>query len=58
MKLLQRTLFSAEHEAFRDAVLGRPGASEKIVSMLSGLETVKVASAIIESSIKKVSISL
>ncbi len=47
-----------EHEAFRDAVLGIPGALEKIVTMEAGLETVKVASAIIESSQKKESIVL
>jgi predicted dehydrogenase len=47
-----------EHEAFRDAVLGVPGALEKIVTMNEGLETVRVASAMIESASKKVSITL
>ena len=39
-----------EHEAFRDAVLGLPGAVELIVTMEQGLATVAVASAMIESS--------
>jgi hypothetical protein len=39
-----------EHEAFRDAVLGLPGALERIVTMEQGLATVAVASAMIESS--------
>jgi predicted dehydrogenase len=39
-----------EHEAFRDAVLGLPGANENIVTMEQGLATVRVASAMIESS--------
>jgi UDP-N-acetylglucosamine 3-dehydrogenase len=47
-----------EHEAFRDAVLGLPGAAEKIVTMRAGLETVRVASAMIESSNQKASINL
>jgi UDP-N-acetylglucosamine 3-dehydrogenase len=38
-----------EHEAFRDAVLGLPGATERIVTMEQGLATVRVASAMIES---------
>jgi hypothetical protein len=38
-----------EHEAFRDAVLGLPGAIERIVTMEQGLATVAVASAMIES---------
>ena len=38
-----------EHEAFRDAVLGLPGAMEKIVTMEQGLATVAVAEAMIES---------
>ena len=38
-----------EHEAFRDAVLGLPGAIEKIVTMEQGLATVAVAEAMIES---------
>jgi UDP-N-acetylglucosamine 3-dehydrogenase len=38
-----------EHEAFRDAVLGVPGAMERIVSMRQGLATVAVAEAAIES---------
>ena len=38
-----------EHEAFRDAVLGLPGAVERIVSMRQGLATVAVAEAAIES---------
>jgi len=39
-----------EHESFRDAVLGLPGANENIVTMEQGLATVRVASAMIESS--------
>ena len=39
-----------EPEAFRDAVLGLPGAVERIVTMEQGLATVAVASAMIESS--------
>ncbi len=39
-----------EHEAFRDAVLGLPGAVDRIVTMEQGLATVAVASAMIESS--------
>jgi predicted dehydrogenase len=38
-----------EHESFRDAVLGLPGALEKIVTMEQGLITVSVAQAIVES---------
>ena len=38
-----------EHEAFRDAVLGLPGAIDRIVTMEQGLATVAVASAMIES---------
>ena len=37
----------AEHEAFRDAVLGLPGASERIVTMEQGLATVAVAEAML-----------
>jgi predicted dehydrogenase len=43
-----------EHEAFRDAVLALPGANENIVTMEQGLATVRVASAMIESSEKDV----
>jgi len=39
-----------EHEAFRDAVLGIPGAVDRIVTMEQGLATVAVASAMIDSS--------
>jgi predicted dehydrogenase len=39
-----------EHEAFRDAVLGLPGAIDRIVTMEQGLATVAVASAMIDSS--------
>ncbi len=38
-----------EHESFRNAVLGLPGANEAIVTMEQGLATVRVASAMIES---------
>jgi len=38
-----------EHEAFRDAVLGVPGATERIVTMEQGLATVRVATAMIDS---------
>ena len=41
-----------EHQAFRDAVLGLPGAVERIVTMEQGLATVEVASAMIESNEK------
>jgi UDP-N-acetylglucosamine 3-dehydrogenase len=37
-----------EHEAFRDAVLGVEGASDRIVTMRQGLATVAVAEAVIE----------
>lgn len=47
-----------EHESFRDAVLGVPGAVEKIVTMEQGLATVAVAQAMIESADKKVTINL
>ncbi len=47
-----------EHESFRDAVLGLPGATEKIVSMEQGLATVAVAQAMIESANQKVTINL
>lgn len=42
-----------EHEAFRDAVLGLPGALERIVTMEAGLATVAVAGAILESAMTK-----
>jgi predicted dehydrogenase len=38
-----------EHESFRDAVLGLPGATDKIVTMEQGLATVAVAGAMLES---------
>jgi len=38
-----------EHEAFRDAVRGVPGATERIVTMEQGLATVRVATAMIDS---------
>ncbi len=38
-----------EHEAFRDAVLGLPGALEQIVTMEQGLATVAVAEAMLQS---------
>lgn len=47
-----------EHEAFRDAVLGVPGATERIVTMEQGFATVAVASAMIESAKQKVTITL
>ena len=47
-----------EHESFRDAVLGLPGATEKIVTMEQGLATVAVAQAMIESANQKVTINL
>jgi predicted dehydrogenase len=47
-----------EHEAFRDAVLGIDAAKKKIVTMQEGLQTVRVASAMIQSSLRKESISL
>ncbi len=47
-----------EHESFRDAVLGLPGATERIVTMEQGLATVAVAQAMIESANKKVTINL
>jgi predicted dehydrogenase len=47
-----------EHESFRDAVLGLPGATERIVTMEQGLATVAVAQAMIESANKKATINL
>jgi len=47
-----------EHEAFRDAVLGLPGAAERIVTMEQGLATVAVAEAMLESSRTKETITL
>jgi len=47
-----------EHESFRDAVLGLPGATAKIVTMEQGLATVAVAQAMIESANQKVTINL
>jgi predicted dehydrogenase len=47
-----------EHESFRDAVLGLPGATERIVTMEQGLATVAVAQAMIESANQKVTINL
>jgi predicted dehydrogenase len=47
-----------EHEAFRDAVLGLPGANERIVTMEQGLATVAVAGAILESAATKKVITL
>jgi predicted dehydrogenase len=47
-----------EHESFRDAVLGLPGATQMIVTMEQGLATVAVAQAMIESADKKVTINL
>jgi UDP-N-acetylglucosamine 3-dehydrogenase len=47
-----------EHEAFRDAVLGVAGATERIVTMEQGFATVAVASAMIESAKQKVTITL
>jgi len=41
-----------EHEAFRDAVLGVPGAVDRIVTMEQGLATVAVAAAMIDSHTK------
>lgn len=47
-----------EHEAFRDAVLGLPGATERIVTMEQGLATVAVAGAMLESANRKETIKL
>ncbi|MEI6648122.1 MAG: Gfo/Idh/MocA family oxidoreductase [Actinomycetes bacterium] len=47
-----------EHEAFRDAVLGLPGASERIVTMEQGLATVAVAEAMLKSAQTKETITL
>jgi len=47
-----------EHEAFRDAVLGLPGATERIVTMEQGLATVAVAGAMLESAKRKETIKL
>lgn len=41
-----------EHEAFRDAVLGLPGALERIVTMDQGLATVAVAEAMLQSALE------
>ena len=48
----------SEHEAFRDAVLGLPGATERIVTMEQGLATVAVAEAMLQSATSKETISL
>jgi hypothetical protein len=47
-----------EHESFRDAVLGKPGAIDRIVTMEQGLATVAVASAMLESAQRKETIKL
>jgi len=47
-----------EHESFRDAVLGKPGAADRIVTMEQGLATVAVASALLESAQRKETIKL
>jgi UDP-N-acetylglucosamine 3-dehydrogenase len=47
-----------EHESFRDAVLGKPGATNRIVTMEQGLATVAVASAMLESAQRKETIKL
>ena len=47
-----------EHESFRDAVLGKPGATDRIVTMEQGLATVAVASAMLESARRKETIKL
>ena len=47
-----------EHEAFRDAVLGKAEAKDQIVTMEQGLATVAVASAMLESAKKKETIRL
>jgi predicted dehydrogenase len=47
-----------EHEAFRDAILGVPGALERIVTMEQGLATVAVASAMLESAKTNQSVTL
>ena len=47
-----------EHETFRDAVLGLPGATERIVTMEQGLATVAVAGAILESAATKKVVTL
>ena len=47
-----------EHEAFRDAVLGLPGANERIVTMEQGLATVAVAEAMLKSAQTKETITL
>ena len=47
-----------EHESFRDAVLGKPGATDRIVTMEQGLATVAVASAMLESAQRKETIKL
>jgi len=47
-----------EHEAFRDAVLGLPGATERIVTMEQGLATVAVAGAILECAATKKVVTL
>ena len=47
-----------EHESFRDAVLGKPDATDRIVTMEQGLATVAVASAMLESAQRKETIKL
>jgi predicted dehydrogenase len=47
-----------EHEAFRDAVLGVAGATDRIVTMEQGLATVAVASAMLESAKRQETVKL
>jgi len=47
--LVKREPLLVEHERFRDAVLGLPGAEAEIVSLAEGARTVQVAAAILES---------
>ena len=46
--LAKREPLRAEHEAFRDAILGR---SENTVTMREGLTTLRVAEAVVQSAL-------
>ena len=53
--MITRTLFSVEHEQFRDAVLGKPA---DIVTMADGAHVVQVARAVLESAANGSAVSL
>lgn len=47
--LTKREPLRVEHEAFRDAILGRTGSGPQVVTMREGLENVRVAEAVLSS---------